>query len=63
MMKLVCTNSFLNMLCVHTLYEHCTNAVQTKYIQCMYKMDFVHTPYVLLTFDTVQYELVCTDLY
>ena len=53
----------------HALYIHCTNTVRTLYerctnkVQCMYKMDFVHTPYVLFTFDTVQYELVCTDLY
>jgi len=61
------------MLCtytVRTLYERCTYKVHTLYVQNMVKvytvyriMDFVHTPYVLLTFDTVQYELVCTSLY
>jgi hypothetical protein len=72
MMKLVCANSFLNMLCtytVRTLYERCTYNVHTLYVQNMGKvhtvytsqyriMHFVHTPYVLLTFDIDQYVLV-----
>ena len=46
--KLVCTISFLNMLCtktVRTLYERCTYKVHTLYVQNMVK---VHTVYISL---------------
>jgi hypothetical protein len=54
-MKLICTNSFLNILCtydVRTLYEQCTYNVHTLYVQNMVK---VHTMYI-----SVQNYAFCT---
>jgi uncharacterized protein len=68
-MKLVCTNSFLNMLCTYTVrtkYEQSTNTVRSMYIQCMYKtwLKYIHctSQYRIMNFVHTVYVLFICDI-